>query len=196
MYLLHMLEFRLFVGMCLALLIALTAKSMQPKEKKHHYDAQIQWYENCQFPSKWDMKYVPVCQRSTRRVSKPWCVERTEQLPLIEDLGTQMKLVSMAEDVDGLVAMDFDVPYRILYMASFSSVIVNPEVIETSTTKKTCIGLGPTGEEYLKPNQFTWIKLTYIEPPNLVKREVTFKGRDSCVIQSLLDDLNNLCLVQ
>ena len=189
-----MLEFRLFVGMCVSLLLALTIKTAQPKEKKHHFEAQVQWYENCQFPSKWDMKYLPVCQRSTRRVSKPWCVERTEQLPLIEDLGTQMKLVSAAEDVDGIVAMDFDVPYRILYMASHGSVIVNPEVIETSDTKKTCIGLGADGSEYRKPDQFTWIRLTYIEPPNLVKREVVFKGKDSCVIQSLLDDLNNVCV--
>lgn len=175
--------------MWVVLIVAMTLKSTQVKDKKQ-FETTVPWYENCQFPARWDMEYVPVCQRKTRRVSKPYCLERTDQHYLLEDLGIQMKRAAIAEDVDGVVAMNFDVPYRILY---YGEMMVNPEVVETSEAMKTCYGTTKDGKQYVRRNQHVWLRVHYLTLPKFIKKDALLKGKDSCVMQSLLDDLNNVC---
>jgi hypothetical protein len=160
--------------------------------EKKHYDTPITFLENCQFPTKWDMTYRAVCLRPNRKVSKPVCEDRVEQRPQWSDLEKQFQLVCAAEDVDVLVGMDFDVPYRIMYHCRLKLLMINPKVVKNSKETKTCNYQLEDGTIVRKPGQYHWLDVAYSEIKG-IQREHHFGDLDSCSVQLGFDSLNNKC---
>ena len=186
----------LFVIMTVGLLGSVIIKSTYMAwytEQRQHYEKPLNWLENCQFPTRWDMTYIPVCQRSTRRISKPWCVDHVEQQKQLVDLGTHMRLFTISENRHGVVAMDFDIPYRIAFLRQLDKLLINPEITKSSAETKDCIVLDDSGKELRIPKQYQWILVTYLDV-DFIKREVRLDGLKSCVMQSLFYSMNNRCL--
>ena len=95
-------ELLTIVGSILFFWASLYTKSVMKTTPKFK-EKSTTWYENYNLPTKWDIQYHALVMRKDVRVSKPWCEDRLDQLPLLVDLNSQMKMVTKSKGQDGLV---------------------------------------------------------------------------------------------
>ena len=130
-------ELLTIVGSILFFWASLYTKSVMKTTPKFE-EKSTTWYGNCNLPTKWDIQYKALAVRKDVRVSKPWCEDRLDQLPLLVDVNSQMKMVAKSEGHDGLVGMNFGLPPRAAYLTSKDIFMINPQVKKTSTKVKMC----------------------------------------------------------
>jgi hypothetical protein len=169
-------------------------------EKLHRYDTDghESWVKDCTFPATWEQQYTHVYFRKDRQVSKKWCVEASsDQLYRLIALFQFMEHVSSSQGQHGVVGMNFGVPFRVCYLRTKNIRMINPKIRESteSKRKKNCTEMvtDPRTKETYKVKKvdcFASFEVEYLDQ-DLVKRTVFVDGLDSCIMQSLFDEMNN-----
>ncbi len=123
------------------------------------------------------------------KVSRNWCIDSIDQLPKLRNLITHMKLVAQNKQYDALIANNFAVPVRIAYIRNGNITLINPRFKEGHGTKY-CLEDSPDGSVIKKQGRYKTLTLTSLDESFDHKREYTFEGLASCVVQSVLDEMN------
>jgi hypothetical protein len=185
-----------FIVILMALMISLYSKLAYkkyirpPSSKYVTASGSTNWFENCNWPTTWSMTYTNVRDLKDPTVSKLWCVDRVEYKDKVKDFCSHMALVAKSENHDGLVAMNFGIPYRIMYLRSRNITMINPKVEPASLEKKDCVfKRSPNHLEERKRGCATSLFISYYDI-TYTKRDITIHGRDVCTVEALIDELN------
>ena len=160
---------------------------VEPAKPKYTKDP-VKWFDNCIWPLEWSRTYSEVLPNSGS--SKQWCEDRIEQRPKVSEIAIHMKLVAKSEGRHGLVAMNFQIPYRIAYIRTIDKILINPIVESVSMDTKDCLERSTQSSQVVrKTGRFTSLRVSYLDEHSFVRKEIDLSGAESCIIQSLLDDM-------
>jgi len=162
-------------------------------------DPNKKWiFENCDFPTQWSTEYIQSYDRSVGELkrSKEWCREKEqEQLSIVKQFGNHMRLTAQVEKHDGLAAINFNVPVRYIYLTSIDSLCLNPKVSSHSSVMKKCrekIKKKDGGEIItIEQERYTEVSITCL-CLDMVIRDYHFSGTESCMVFTLLDEMNGV----
>ena len=140
--------------------------------------------------------YVPIIRGM---VSTDVNVDKTEYYPRYQTLVQTMKMVAIAQRRAGVVAGNFRVHKRVIYILNLELVLFNAI---RRNTDKISEDIQLCRESHGKPNEFVsvyrkkTITIDALVYPDLKRtRELTFSGETACIVQGLMDAMNGVTFV-
>lgn len=150
-----------------------------------YFEAPKKMFEDCTFPE-WKFDYS---EKLDGRRSYDWCKNAVEQRTQMRVFLAHMKSRSIDLDLDGVAAINFGCHLRVAYSRTSDVSMINPVVGESgSTLLKDCKTLDDDGK-ITSIKRLSKIKVTF-DDFDFVERTVVFSGKESCVVQTLLDRMN------